>query len=155
MLTGDTPAAIRSARACHPMSDRFSRVLVRRASGIAGWGVYTRVAITKNTRIIEYAGEPISHAESARRERGHFARGRIWCFTVNRRIVRDASVGGNLARFINHACRPNCYSQVIGQIIWIRAARRIEAGEELTYDYHTGGEAGMACHCRPGCETML
>jgi hypothetical protein len=31
--------------------------LVRRRSGIAGWGVYTRQSITKNTRIIDYAGE--------------------------------------------------------------------------------------------------
>ncbi len=129
--------------------------LVRRRSAIAGWGVYTRTVISRNTRIIDYAGEPISHAESARREKVHLARGRIWCFTVNRRLVRDASVGGNLARFINHACRPNCYSRVVGHTIWICASRRIEEGEELTYDYHTRGEARIRCRCRPGCETEL
>ena len=130
-------------------------VLARRRSRIAGWGVYTRTRITKNTRIIHYAGELISHHESARREKAHFARGRIWCFTVHRRLVRDASVGGNLARFINHACRPNCYTRVIDRTIWICAARHIAAGEELTYDYHTGGAAGLRCRCRPGCETLL
>jgi hypothetical protein len=129
--------------------------LVRRRSRIAGWGVYTRQAIAKNTRIIDYAGEAISHRESVRRERIHLPRGRIWCFTVNRRIVRDASVGGNLSRFINHACHPNCYSRVIGYTIWICAARRIEAGEELTYDYHTQGQARIGCRCRPGCDTLL
>ena len=129
--------------------------LVRRRSRIAGWGVYTRQAIAKNTRIIDYAGEVISHAESARRERIYLARGRIWCFTVNRRIVRDAAVGGNLARFINHACRPNCYARVIGHTIWICAARAIEAGEELTYDYHTDGQARIRCRCRPECSTLL
>ncbi len=55
--------------------------------------------------------------------------------------MRDASVGGNIARFINHACKPNCYSQVIGDVVWIRAGRNIAAGEELTYDYRTDGEA--------------
>ena len=129
--------------------------LVRQRSRISGWGVYTRTAITKNTRIIDYAGELISHRESRRREARQLPRGRVWCFTVDRRQVRDAAVGGNLARFINHACRPNCYSQVVGDIIWIRAARNIAAGEELTYDYHTGGEAGIACRCRPGCRTTL
>jgi SET domain-containing protein len=129
--------------------------LVRRRSGISGWGVYTRVPIAKNTRIIDYAGELISHAESARRERQQLRRGRIWCFTVNRRVVRDASIGGNLARYINHSCRPNCYSQVIGRTIWIRAARKIDAGEELTYDYNTRGAAGIRCRCRPGCPTTL
>ena len=44
-------------------------------------------------------------------------------------------VGGNVARFINHACKPNCYSQIIGKEIWIRAGKNIEPGEELTYDY--------------------
>jgi len=129
--------------------------LVRRRSRIAGWGVYTRAAITKNTRIIHYAGEKISHAESLRRERRQLRRGEIWCFTVNRRSVRDAAVGGNLARFINHACRPNCYVQVIGDVIWIRASRNLRAGEELTYDYSTDGEALIRCHCRRGCQRLL
>jgi SET domain-containing protein len=69
--------------------------------------------------------------------------------------VRDAGVGGNLARFINHACRPNCYTQIIGHVIWIRAKRAIKAGEELTYDYATGGAAGIRCRCRPGCRRLL
>ena len=129
--------------------------LVRRRSGIAGWGVYTRLPITKNTRIIDYAGEKISHGESLRRERKQLARGEVWCFTVDKRTVRDASVGGNVARFINHACKPNCYSQVIGDVVWIRAGRNIAAGEELTYDYRTDGEATIPCRCRPGCGTML
>jgi len=129
--------------------------LVRRRSSIAGWGVYTRQPITKNTRIIDYAGEKISHKESARRERRQLARGEIWCFTLNRRYVRDAAVGGNLARFINHACRPNCYARVVGETIWICAARNIRRGEELTYDYRTDGEAVIACRCRPGCRRRL
>ena len=129
--------------------------LERRRSRIAGWGVYTRHAIAKNTRIIDYAGQAISHRESVRRERIQLPRGRIWCFTVNHRMVRDAAVGGNLARFINHACHPNCYARVVGHTIWICAARPIQAGEELTYDYHTRGAARIRCRCRPGCDTLL
>jgi SET domain-containing protein len=129
--------------------------LVRRRSAIAGWGVYTRQPIARNSHIIDYAGEKISHQESARRERRQLARGEVWCFTVDRCSVRDASVGGNIARFINHSCRPNCYTQVIGDVIWIRAARNIAAGEELTYDYCTDGEAVIPCRCRPGCPTRL
>lgn len=135
-----------------PVSEK---ALVRRRSKISGWGVYTRQAITKNTRIIEYAGEKISHKESARRERRQIARGEIWCFTVNRRWVRDAAVGGNLARFINHACTPNCWVEIAGDMIWIRAARNIKAGEELSYDYSTDGEAIIQCRCRPGCQRLL
>lgn len=129
--------------------------LVRRRSPIAGWGVYAGQQITKNSRIIDYAGEKISTTEADRRETRHQAAGRIWCFTINRRWARDASVGGNWARFINHTCTPNCYVEIAGHTIWIRAARNIERGEELSYDYNTGGEAGLRCQCRPGCKTVI
>lgn len=133
----------------------YLKAIVRRRSAIAGWGVYAAERITKNSRIIDYAGEKITARESTPREESQVAKGRIWCFTINRRFVRDASVGGNLARFINHACRPNCYTQVIGDVVWIRAARTIAPGEELTYDYNTGGDAGIACKCRPGCKGRI
>jgi SET domain-containing protein len=129
--------------------------LIRRRSRIAGWGVYAGEPITRNSRIITYDGEKVSAAEGDRRERRYQARGRIWIFTLSRRWVRDAAVGGNLARYINHSCRPNCYVEVAGDTIWIRAARTIRRGEELVYDYNTGGEAGIACRCRPGCRTLL
>lgn len=111
--------------------------------------------IPKNKRIIHYAGEKISARESKQREARYLKRGHIWCFTINRLWVRDAAVGGNVARFINHACRPNCYSEIIGDTIWIRAGRTIRPGEELTYNYYTGGTAGIQCTCVQGCRNML
>jgi len=128
---------------------------VRRRSKVHGWGVFALERITKNTRIIEYAGELIDHKESYKRETKYLKRGEIWCFTVNRRWVRDAHVGGNNARFINHACKPNSYSHVVGRTIWIRAAKTIEAGDELTYDYYTDGDQIIQCRCRPGCKRKL
>ncbi len=129
--------------------------IVRRRSKLHGWGVFALEPINKNTRIIQYAGELIDHKESLKRETKYLKRNEIWCFTVNRRWVRDAAVGGNSARFFNHACRPNCYSGVQGQTIWIRAGRNIAAGEELTYDYHTDGDKIIECRCRPGCKRWL
>jgi SET domain-containing protein len=133
---------------------RFPRI-VRRKSKLHGYGVFALEPITKNTRIIDYDGELIDHKESLKRETKYLKQGCIWCFTVNRRWVRDANVGGNLARFINHACKPNCYSQIVDRTIWIRAGRNIEPGEELTYDYYTDGEKTIPCRCRPGCKRML
>jgi SET domain-containing protein len=130
-------------------------VIRRRRSSIAGWGIFATRLITKNTRIIDYAGQKITSRESLRRERGYLKQGRIWCFKLNDRFVRDAAVGGNLARFINHSCRPNCYTEVVGDTIWIRASRNIRSGEELTYDYSTDGEASIPCVCHPGCTTVL
>jgi len=129
--------------------------VVRRRSKLHGWGVFALEPITKNTRIIHYAGEKISARESRAREAAHQARGHIWLFAINSRWVRDAEVGGNVARFINHDCTPNCYTRVTRDTIWICAARNIEAGEELTYRYYTGGTAGIACRCRPGCTSRL
>ena len=129
--------------------------IVRRRSNLHGWGIFTLDPITKNTRIIDYDGELIDHKESLKRETRYLKNECIWCFTVNRRWVRDANVGGNLARFINHACSPNCYSHVVGTTIWIRASRNIEPGEELTYNYYTDGEKEIPCRCTPGCKTRL
>ena len=137
-----------------PSETRLPRV-VRRRSKLHGWGVFALEPINKNTRVIDYAGELIDHKESLKRETKYLRRGEIWCFTVNRRWVRDANVGGNVARFINHSCTPNCYSHIVGQTIWIRAARNIHAGEELTYDYYTDGEKVIQCRCRPGCPRKL
>ena len=137
-----------------PRERRRPRV-VRRRSKLHGWGVFALEPITKNTRIVDYGGELIDHKESYTRETQYLKKGCIWCFTVNRRWVRDANVDGNVARFINHACRPNCYSQIDGQTIWIRAGKNITAGDELTYDYYTDGDQIIQCNCRPGCTRKL
>ena len=111
--------------------------------------------ITKNTRIVDYAGELVRTSESEPREERYLAEGCVWVFRVNRTWSRDAAVGGNIARFINHACRPNCWFEIAGTTIWIRASRTIAAGEELTYDYATVGDRTIPCRCRPGCPNFL
>jgi SET domain-containing protein len=129
--------------------------IVRRRSALHGYGVFAGEPINKNRRIIDYAGELIRNDEAGPREERYLAEGCIWVFRVNRRWSRDAHVNGNIARYINHACRPNCWFQVVDQTIWIRASRLIQAGEELTYDYATVGDHTIQCRCRPGCTTRL
>jgi uncharacterized protein len=127
----------------------------RRKSRINGWGVFALQRIPKNKRIIHYGGERIPSKESTPREERYLAKGHIWCFKVNNRWVIDAAVGGNVARFINHACKPNCYTEIKNGVIWIRAGRTIRKGEELTYNYYTEGCAEIPCRCVPGCQGML
>ena len=129
--------------------------ITRRRSRVHGFGVFALEPITKNTRIIDYAGELIRNRDSEAREERYLAEGCIWVFRINRTWSRDAAVGGNIARFINHACRPNCWFEVVDKTIWIRASRNIRAGEELTYDYATIGEKTIPCRCRPGCSNAL
>jgi SET domain-containing protein len=138
-----------------PFSNR--RRIVRRRSRLHGFGVFAAESIGKNTRIIDYAGELIHNSKSGRREAKYLKQGCIWVFRVNRAWSRDAGVGGNIARFINHSCTPNCWIEIEPKTktIWIRASRTIHPGEELTYDYSTVGDHTIQCRCRPGCPTML
>jgi SET domain-containing protein len=129
--------------------------IVRRRSPLHGYGVFALEPINKNRRIVEYAGELVPNDQSEAREERYLAQGCIWVFRVNRRWSRDAAVGGNIARFINHSCRPNCWIEIVGRTIWIRASKQIRKGEELTYDYATDGERTISCRCRPGCTNKL
>ena len=139
------------------MSRRRSALpkLIRKRSRLHGFGVFAGEPINKNRRIIDYAGELVRNSETAEREARYLEEGCIWVFRVNRRWSRDAAVGGNIARFINHSCTPNCWFEIVDKTIWIRAARFIRTGEELTYDYATVGDHTIACRCRPGCKTRL
>ncbi len=44
-------------------------------------------------------------------------------------------MGGNSARWINHACEPNCEADEQGGRIFIKTLHNIAAGQELNYDY--------------------
>ena len=131
--------------------------IIRKRSWVHGYGVFAGERISKNTRIIDYAGVLILNSKSTAREARYLKQGRIWVFRVNRRWSRDAAVGGNIARLINHSCRPNCWIEVDARTrtIWVRAAKQIRKGQELTYDYNTEGDKVIPCRCRPGCKTKL
>jgi SET domain-containing protein len=129
----------------------------RKKSRLHGFGVFAKEPINKNKRIIDYAGELISNKVSEKREDRYLKKGCIWVFRVNRAWSRDAAIGGNIARFINHSCTPNCWIEVDAKTktIWIRAAKQIAAGQELVYDYNTEGDKVIPCRCRPNCKTKL
>jgi hypothetical protein len=54
-----------------------------------------------------------------------------------------------MAMVINHSCDPNCETEEIKGRVWIRAIRKIEPGEEITYDYclYDGGDDEAICNC--------
>jgi SET domain-containing protein len=130
--------------------------ITRRKSSVQGYGVFATQEIARNAKVIDYAGELIRNGKACEaREERYMKQDCVWVFRVNRAWSRDANVGGNVARFINHSCAPNCWIDVVGKTIWIRAARRIYPGEELTYDYAIDGELTIPCRCRPGCPNMI
>ena len=127
-----------------------------RASPLHGLGVFAAQRIRRGTRIIEYLGERVSHAEADRRyEHKDAEDAHTFLFIVDARTVIDAGIGGNEARFVNHACEPNCESVIEARRVFIEAVRTIEPGEELSYDYQIQREvddppdvdAIFACRC--------
>jgi SET domain-containing protein len=127
-----------------------------RQSRIHGRGVFAARRIRKGTRIIEYVGERVSHAEADRRYEDRPADdNHTFLFIVDARTVIDAGVDGNAARYINHSCNPNCETVTEKRRIFIEAIRTIQPGEELSYDYQIEREPGdgpdidriFACRC--------
>jgi len=109
-------------------------------SKIQGWGMYAVEPIEGEEFIIEYIGEMMRVQLSDKREREHSAAGLDdYLFRVDDEWIVDATRKGGPARFINHCCDPNCYTKIITvdgrKHIGIYSKRRIEVGEELTYDY--------------------
>ena len=125
-------------------------------SSIHGTGVYARSDIPSGTRIIEYVGERITKAEAIRREQLRLQRQReggddcVYIFELNGRHDLDGSTEGNVARLINHSCRPNCRTETIRGHIWIIAQRDISEGDELTFDYGYGYAEWRLHPCRCG-----
>ena len=114
------------------------RFLSLRRSAIHGQGVYARAPIPADTRIIEYRGERIPNAEAERRYPDDFsAAHHTFLFALDDDTTMiDAAYGGNLARWINHSCDPNCEAVEEDGRIYIESIRDIEPGEELAYDYN-------------------
>jgi len=126
------PTKVASLVAVTPVNKFFEL----RQSEIQGRGGLATRPIRKGTRIIEYLGERISHDEADKRyDDTGMGRHHTFLFSIDTKIVIDAAVNGNEARFINHSCAPNCEAIDERKRIYIEAIRDIAAGEELTYDY--------------------
>lgn len=112
------------------------RRIQTRRSGVHGKGVFAVRDIAAGETIIEYKGEVISWKEALRRHPHDPSQPQhTFYFHVDDKHVIDGRVDGNAARWINHACDPNCETDEVDGRIFIKAARDIAAGDELNYDY--------------------
>ena len=115
-----------------------------RHSKIHRWGAFANEPIPARRRVIEYTGERITSEEVDRRSR----RKRLYIFSLGKRYALDGAVDGSGAEFINHSCDPNMEAHLVRGRIFLTSLRRIEPGEELTYDYNIEDDMEPGkCNC--------
>jgi hypothetical protein len=99
-----------------------------------GLGLFATKPIKKGEKIIRYFG-PILDSKKEDED----AIENKYLFELNNRWTIDGSVRENVARYINHSCKPNAESDVKPRKrkVFIRAIKNIEPGDEINYDYGT------------------
>lgn len=135
-------------------------------SGIHNWGVFADSDIAAGDLIVEYRGEIIGNARAEQREKEYENAkiGSDYMFRIDKDTVCDATKLGNVARFINASCDPNCYTKIItvdgDKRIVIYAKKDVNEGDELCYDYKFPLEYDplkrIPCHCgAPNCRGFM
>jgi SET domain-containing protein len=150
----------------------MSRRIVCRRSAIHGNGVFAAAPLAAEVTLVEYRGRLLTHKQADKAYPGADT-GHTFLFILNEKYVIDANVDGNVARWINHSCDPNCRAVMEEDAggnkrldrVLIETLRPIKEGEELTYDYGISLEERhtprlkkiWGCRCgKPGCiGTML
>lgn len=121
----------------------MSARIQQRRSRIHGNGVFAIAPIQAGEKVIEYKGLLRTHEEADALYGDSIDSGHTFLFTLNEHYLIDANVKGNVARWLNHSCEPNCQAFLIESAkgdprmdrVVIEALRDIAAGEELTYNY--------------------
>lgn len=110
-------------------------------SHIHDWGLFLMENVDAGEMVIEYIGEVVRQKVADHREKKYekMGIGSSYLFRMDEDHIVDATKMGNLARFINHSCDPNCIAKVITvgneSKIVLYAKQDLKVGEEITYDY--------------------
>jgi SET domain-containing protein len=110
-----------------------------------GLGLFAVEPIPRGKRIIEYKGPFIANEEVETKNGKYF-------FGLNSKWSIDGSPRENLARYVNHSCRPNAEAYISRRRVWIWSRKNIPAGAEITYDYGKEYFEGIIEPIGCGCE---
>lgn len=109
------------------MSQRDQLFTIKRSA--TGLGLFAIKPIPKGRKIIEYTGPRVPNDEVEKSNGKYF-------FGVNKKWSIDGRGRQNIARYINHSCRPNAEAIITSRgRVWIWSRRTIKPGEEICYDY--------------------
>uniref|UniRef100_A0A0R3RUS5 [histone H3]-lysine(36) N-trimethyltransferase n=1 Tax=Elaeophora elaphi TaxID=1147741 RepID=A0A0R3RUS5_9BILA len=134
---------------------QYAKVEVFNA-GVKGWGLRAAEPLEPGRFIIEYVGEVIDAEEMIRRGRRYGKDPKHvhhYLMALKNGAVIDATTKGNVSRFINHSCDPNCESQkwtVDRQLrVGFFVIKPIALGEEIVFDYQLEryGRKAQRCFC--------
>ena len=120
-----------------------------------GFGLRAETSLEPHQLIFEYVGEVVGEQQFRRRMRQYDEEGikHFYFMSLNKGEFVDATKRGNLGRFCNHSCNPNCYVDkwVVGEKLrmGIFAERAVQAGEELVFNYNVDryGADPQPCYC--------
>ncbi|XP_012537071.1 LOW QUALITY PROTEIN: probable histone-lysine N-methyltransferase CG1716 [Monomorium pharaonis] len=120
-----------------------------------GFGLRAVADIMAGEFIMEYVGEVVDPKDFRRRAKEYSKdKNRHYYFmALKSDQIIDATMKGNISRFINHSCDPNAETQkwtVNGELrIGFFNTKFIAAGEEITFDYHFQryGKEAQKCYC--------
>lgn len=119
------------------------RVIIR-SSAIHAAGCFALEPIRPKTKVLEYTGDRMPHEEA-----DILYEGRPYTYLFGAGPTGTVIDGYGMAMYVNHSCTPNCETEEDENgRVWIMSTRRIEPGEELTYDYFLyDGEGEARCAC--------
>ncbi|EEH46592.2 uncharacterized protein PADG_02690 [Paracoccidioides brasiliensis Pb18] len=129
-----------------------------------GYGLRADSDLRPHQFIFEYIGEVINEASFRKRMIAYDEEGikHFYFMSLTKGEFVDATKKGNLGRFCNHSCNPNCYVDkwVVGEKLrmGIFAERHIKAGEELVFNYNVDryGADPQPCYCgEPNCTGFI
>ncbi|KAI0167933.1 hypothetical protein BJ166DRAFT_243902 [Pestalotiopsis sp. NC0098] len=120
-----------------------------------GFGLRANSDLQANVFIYEYIGEVINEPTFRRRMMQYDQEGikHFYFMSLHKNEFVDATKKGNLGRFCNHSCNPNCYVDkwCVGpkMRMGIFTSREVKAGEELVFNYNVDryGADPQPCYC--------
>ena len=107
---------------------RKSKYKYRVGMSLVGLGLFATQEMPRGAFVIEYFGKFLTGKEADKKGGKYF-------FEITRKLVVDGTTRENIARYINHSCKPNCNVEIDGNRIFVHTKRKVYPGEELTFHY--------------------